>query len=129
MGLDALTHRLHHLQVDAQQIVAAHARLAGDTSGDDDHICAGDIGIIVRALEVHIKAFDRRALGQIERLALRHAIHHVEQHDIAQGALRREVSQRAADVAGADQGDFLASHGGLRLNEHLNDSGKMSQAG
>ena len=29
MRLDALADRLHHLEVDAEQIVAAHARLAG----------------------------------------------------------------------------------------------------
>ena len=45
--LDALADRLHHLEVDAEQVVAAHARLAGDAGGDDDHVGAGDVGIVV----------------------------------------------------------------------------------
>ena len=44
--LDALADRLHHLQVDAEQVVAAHARLARDAGGDDADVGAGDVGII-----------------------------------------------------------------------------------
>ena len=111
IGLDAFADRLHHLQIDAEQIVAAHPRLAGDTGGDDDDIGAGDIGVIIGALEVHIEPFDRAALRQIERLALRHAFDHVEQHDIAESLGSGEMRQRATDVASADQRNFVASHG------------------
>jgi hypothetical protein len=34
--------RLHDLEVDAEQVVAAHARLARHAGGDDDHVGAGD---------------------------------------------------------------------------------------
>ena len=89
LRLDALADRLHHLEVDAEQIVAAHARLAGDAGGDDDDVGAGDVGIIVGALELRVEAFDRAALREIERLALRHALDDVEQDDVAQFLLTR----------------------------------------
>ena len=61
--LDALADRLHHLQVDAEQVVAAHARLAGDAGGDDDDVGAGDVGIVVRAGDLGVEALDRAALA------------------------------------------------------------------
>ena len=112
IGLDALADRLHHLEVDAEQIVAAHARLARDPGGDDAHVGIGDVGIIVRALERDVKAVDRGGLGDVERLALRRALGNVEQDDIAQFAHRGEVRQRSTDHSRADQRDFLASHKG-----------------
>ena len=48
--------------------------------------------------------------GEVERLALRHALGDVEQDDVAKFAMRREVGQGSADHSGADEGDFLASH-------------------
>jgi hypothetical protein len=41
--------------------------------GDDADVRAGDVGIIVRTLELRVIALDRAGLRQIERLALRHA--------------------------------------------------------
>ena len=114
LRLDALADRLHHLQIDAEQIVAAHARLAGDAGGDDDHVGAGDVGIVVRALELRVEALDRAALGEVERLALRHALDDVEQDDVAKLLRCREMGERAADIAGADQRDLVASHGALQ---------------
>jgi hypothetical protein len=68
--LDALADRLHHLEVDAEQIVAAHAGLAGDAGGDDDDVGTRDIGIIVGAGDLGIETLDRAALGKVQRLAL-----------------------------------------------------------
>jgi hypothetical protein len=76
--LDALADRLHHFEVDAEQIIAAHAGLAGDAGRDDDHVGTRDVGIVIGALERGIEAFDGAALGEIERLALRHAFDDVE---------------------------------------------------
>ena len=45
--LDALADRLHDLQIDAEQVVAAHARLARHAGGDDADVGAGDVGIVV----------------------------------------------------------------------------------
>ena len=107
---DAFADRLHHLEVDAEQIVAAHAGLARHARGDDHDISAGDVGIVVRTGDCSVEAFDRAALAEVERLALRNALGHVEENDVAKALQCREVGERAADVAGADEGDLLAGH-------------------
>ncbi len=43
--LDARADRVHHLEIDAEQIVAAHAGLARHAGGDDHHVGAGDLGV------------------------------------------------------------------------------------
>ena len=60
MGLDAGADRLHHLQIDAEQVVAAHAGLARHAGGDDDDVGAGDRRVGARAGELGVEAFDRR---------------------------------------------------------------------
>ena len=110
MLLDARAHRLHHLEVDAEQIVAAHARLARDTGGDDHHVGAGDVGIIVRAGDLRVETLDRTALAEVERLALRNALGDVEQDDVAKLPHRGEVSEGSANHSGANQGNLLAGH-------------------
>ena len=109
--LDAFADRGHHFQIDADQIVAAHARLARHAGGDDHHIGALDVGIVLGALEFGIKAFDGTGLGQIQRFALGQTFGNVEDHDIAQFLDRRQMSQRAADLSATDKGNFLARHG------------------
>src|SRR5690606_9654433 len=76
-------------------------------------VCASDVGVVVAALDVGVKAFDRAALRQIERLALRHAFHHVEQYDVTQTLQCGQMGERAADVASADECDLLASQANL----------------
>ena len=111
MRLDARADRVHHLEIDAEQIVAAHARLARHAGGDDDDVGAGDRRVVARARELGVEALDRAGFGEIERLALRNAVDDVEQDDVAQLLHRREMSQRAADLSGSDQCDLLARHG------------------
>jgi hypothetical protein len=60
---DALAHGFHDLEVDAQKVVAAHARLARHTGGDDADIRARDVGVIVRALELGVEP----STGRIRR--------------------------------------------------------------
>ena len=55
--------------------------------------------------------------GDVERLALRNALRDVEQHDVAEFLEAGEMGERAADLAGADQRDFLARHGLIVLLE------------
>ena len=114
---DPFADRLHHLEVDADQVVAAHARLARDTGGDDDHVGAGDVGIIVRPGDPGVEALDRAALRNVERLALRHAFDHVEQDDVAK-LFGRRLGKGARRVTGADEAILLrlvvADKGGLR---------------
>ena len=81
--LDAGANLLHDLQIDFEKIVAAHAGLARYAGGDDDDVGALDVGVIVHALECRVEAIDRRGLRDVERLALRQALHDVEQHHIA----------------------------------------------
>ena len=76
--LDAFADRLHNLQVDAEKVIAAHSRLAGDTGGDDDDVCASNIGIVICAGYLGIKTFDRTALRQVERFSLWNAFNNVE---------------------------------------------------
>ena len=109
--LDALADLFHHLEIDAEQIVAAHARLARHAGGDD-----ADLGVVQRLIgigagEIRIEPVDRRRLRDIERLALRHAFGNVEHHHVAQLLEADEMSQRAADLAGADQSNLVARHG------------------
>ena len=111
MRLDAVADRVHHLQIDAEQVVAAHAGLARHAGGDDDDVGAGDVGVGARARELGVEALDRPGFGEIERLALRHAVDDVEQDDVAQFLQRGQMRQRAADLAGPDQSNLLARHG------------------
>lgn len=108
--LDARAHLFHHLQVDAQEIVAAHARLARHACGDDDDVCAFNGGVIVRASELRIETIDRRRFGDIQPLALRGAFRNVEKDDVTEFLQTGQVSERTADHAGADEGNLVACH-------------------
>jgi hypothetical protein len=120
---DALADRLHHLEVDSEQVIAAHAGLAGDSGGDDADVGAGDVGIILGAGEEGIIALDRAGLGEVERLALGNALGDVEENDVAHFADRREMGQGSADHAGADERDFRASHKGCSSLSFVSRSG------
>ncbi len=112
MRLDALAHRLHDLEVDAEQVVAAHAGLARHAGRDDHDVGAGDVGVVLRAGVGGVEAVDRGALGDVEALALWHALGDVEQDHVAELLQADEVGEGAADVAGADERDCLACHCG-----------------
>src|SRR3546814_2125339 len=90
--------------------VAAHTGLAGDPRGDDHHVGALDGGVAAGAGELGVIALDRSRLDEIQRLALRHPVDDVEEDDVAQLLQAGEQGQGAADVAGADQRDLVASH-------------------
>ena len=107
---DAGAHLLHHLEVDFEQVVAAHAGLARHAGGDDHHVGAGDVLVFGRALDGGVEAFDRAGLAEIERLALRHAVDDVEQDHVAQLLDRHQMRQRAANLPRTDQSDLLARH-------------------
>ena len=102
--------RLHDLGVDADQVVAAHARPAGDAGGDDDHVGALDGAITPRPPDAGVKPFDRGRFGDVERFALRNAADDIEQHDIAQFLQSGQMGQCAADVTGANKRDLVAGH-------------------
>ncbi len=108
--LDAGADLLHHLEIDAQEIVTAHARLARDAGGHD-----ADRGALERLIGVHagkadVVTVDRRRLGDVEGLALRNALGDVEQHHVAEFLETHKVRERAADLACADQCNFWTCH-------------------
>ena len=71
----------------------------------------------VGARHLGVEALDRRRLHEVERLALRHAFGDVEKHDVAELFEPDEMSQGAADLACADQGNLLTRHVGEILRE------------
>ena len=108
--LDAGADRFHDLEVDAEQIVAAHPGLARYASRHDDDVGAGDCFVAVGPCERHIEPVDRTGFGEIERLALRRPFRDVEEHDVAKLLERRQVSQGSADLTGSDQCDLATRH-------------------
>ena len=107
---NALAHRFHHFEVDAQQVIPAHPRFARNTGGHDAHIGARNIRIINGALQIRVKTRDRAAFGDIKRLTLWDAIRDVENHHITQFLGRRQMGQCAADLTGPDQRDLCSCH-------------------
>ena len=124
--LQALTHGLHDLEVDAQKVVAAHPRLARPAGGEDADIGARDIGVRGGALERRVKALDRAGLGNVQRLALGGAFGDVEQDDVAEFLDGREMGKRAADLACADERDLGSCHGVSPLRVCVTDAGFVS---
>ena len=92
--LDAGADLLHDLEIDAQEIVAAHAGLARHAGGDDADLGAVERVIGIGAGEMGVEAVDRGRLGDVERLALRHALGDVEHHDVAE-LLQRQRGEPA----------------------------------
>ena len=82
--LDRLADRLDDAGIDPDQIVAAHPWLARNAGGDDHDIGARDVGIIVGAHDGRVISLDRRALDDVERLTLRHALDDIDEKDVAE---------------------------------------------
>ena len=103
------------LGIRGEEIVAAHARLAGDAGGHDDDVTAGGVGPVGRASEAGIEPHDRRRLEEIERLAGGHALgrRNVEQNDVSEFGGGTPMGRGGSDVTGTDDGDLRASHGGV----------------
>ena len=108
---NAFADGLHDFQIDAQEVVAAHARLARHTGGDDADIGAFNGGIVVGTGQLAVLAENRARLGNVQRLALGNAFGNVKQDDIAQFLTRGDMGERAADHAGSDQRNLVSGHG------------------
>ncbi len=115
MLLQRLGDGLDDLRIDADEIVAAHAGLASHAGGDDADVGAREVGVVVAALDLDVVSLDGTGGGEIERLALRQALDHVEQRDVAERLERAEVGERAADHASADEGDLVTCHAVMLL--------------
>ena len=110
MLADARADRLHHLEVDFEQVVAAHSGLARHPCGHDADAGAGDVGVVLRSLERGVEALHGTGLGEVEGLALGDSLGDVEQDDVAKLPDGGEMGERAADLSGADQGDLRSGH-------------------
>ena len=108
---DSRANLLHDLGVDADQVVAAHSGLAGNTGGHDDDIASGQRLITVRALHDGIETLDRAGLRDVERLALGNAFGNVEECDVTELLEAGEERQGAPDIASTDERDLVAGHG------------------
>ena len=110
VSFDAFANRFHNFEVDAQQVVTGHARLAGNTSSYDYNVCASDVSVVVRAFESAVKAFRRAGFSDVEGFALRGAFCDVEENNITEFLDRCEVGEGATDLASADKGNLGSSH-------------------
>ena len=111
MRRNTLAHGFHHLEVDTQKIVAAHAGLARDTGGYDADICARDILVRLCAGHFRIELGGGAAFCDIQRFAFGDAFCDVEENNVTELLERSKMCKRAADLASADQCYFGSCHG------------------
>ena len=94
----------------ADEIVAAHARFAGDAGGNNDDVRILDTGVGISARDLGIETFNGRRFDQVEGFPLRSSFHDIEKNDVTELFESSEMGKGAADIAGADEGDFVAGH-------------------
>ena len=108
--LDAGADLLHHLEIDAEKIVAAHAGLARHAGGDDADRGALDRFVGIGADDAGVEALDRSGLRKVERLAVRNTLHDVEKNDVTELLEPDQMRQRSADLTGTDQCNLVSRH-------------------
>ncbi len=94
--------------VGEEQIVAAHAGLAGEAGGDDDDVGIRGGGVVVAAGDLHFIALDGAGFKKIERLALGDAVHDIDENDVGEGFTGEAQGTSGADVAGSNHGYFFS---------------------
>jgi hypothetical protein len=130
MGGDAFANGFHNLEVDPQQVIAAHARLARDTGGDDANISARNIFIRLSTRHFSIEFGGWAAFGDVQRLAFGDAFGNVEQDDIAQLFEGSKMGKGATDLTSADQRNFGSGQGkmlrfGVEIATLLSNRGEL----
>ena len=98
----------HDFVVGVEQVVAAHAGLAGDSGGDDDDVGVGGVGVVVGAEDGGIALLDGHGFEQVESFALGNAFDDIDEDDIGQFFGGDPVSGGCAYVSGTYDGDFIA---------------------
>jgi hypothetical protein len=106
-----------------QQVIPAHARFAGDAGGDHHNVGVYGVGIVIGPDYMHIALLDRQRFQQVETLALRHALHDIDQHDIRQFLGCYPVSRGCAHIPCSYDGYFL-SHISPKALSRLPGSGE-----
>src|SRR6185436_12753797 len=66
--------------------------------------------VAVGADQRRVESMNRARLREVERFALRDALDHIHEDDVAQLLLHRVLGDRRADVAGTDDGDLRSCH-------------------
>ena len=102
----------HDAGVGVQEIVAAHARLAGNAGRDHHHVAAGRVVVVRRAGDAGVKIHDRAGLEKVQRLALGHVLGlgNVQEHHVAQFGCRTPMGGGRPDIACPDDRDLRAFH-------------------
>jgi hypothetical protein len=75
-------HIRHDFEVGVEQVIAAHAGLAGNARGDDDDVGVRCGGVVVRANDVDVPFFDGHGFEQVEGFALGYAFNDIDEYDI-----------------------------------------------
>src|SRR5262249_5404823 len=108
VGYDFGDHVLHDLEVGVQQVIAAHARFAGDAGRDHDDVRVRRIGVIVAAKHERVALFDGHRLQQVQAFTLGNAFENIDEHDVRQFLGSDPVSSSRPHVAGAYNRYFFA---------------------
>src|SRR5512140_2712395 len=109
-------HVLHDPRVDLEEVVAAHPRLARQSRRDDDDLGTGRLLVPVGPGDLAVVPVDRAGLHQVERLPLRHPLHDVDEHDVADVPLGQPLRGRRPDVSRADDRDLFPAHRALPVD-------------
>ena len=110
MIANTVANLLHHIGIDPDQIITAHAGLAGHAGCDNNDIAVCQRCIVICARQHRVKPLDGAGLRNIQRLALRYALGNIEHGDIAQFLETRQKRQRPADIASTNERYFIACH-------------------
>jgi hypothetical protein len=97
---------IHDAVVGLEQVIAAHAGLAGDAGGNHDDVGVRRVSIVLRAKNVGIPLLNGHGFQQIQTFALRHAVNDVDEHDIGEFFGGNPVSCCRAHVSRTDNRYF-----------------------
>ncbi len=109
---DVLGDGLDDTRIDVDEVVAAHAGLAGHTGGHDDDVAAGRRLVGRGARDGRVEAFDGGRLEKIQCLSLRHAIdlRNVDEHDVAEFLAGGPDSRAGANIACTNDRNLRTFH-------------------
>ena len=98
----------HDVEVGVEEVVTAHAGLAGDACGDDDDVGVRGVGVVVGADDGDVALFDGHGLKEVEGFALGHTFDDVDEDYVGELFGGDPVGCGCTDVAGTYDGYFLA---------------------
>ncbi len=115
--LDALGHISDDLDICVEQVFPCHSCLTWFSCCDDDHIGAMDIFVIRGARDVGVIVAVRSHLHKIQCFSLYwiHVVWNIQNNDVSHFFLGGEHGEDLADLASADECDFLSHSKNLLL--------------